>query len=127
MDPSSPLIPPKKAATAASLAWLAACWFVWLLRNRYGREAAWEWVRREWSWLEETFGSDKSYDVYPRYIAAILLTRSELDEYVEFFTPKKTQVALKRNIEVGVTELSHRVDLVEREGPAVRQALAKLN
>lgn len=102
-------------------------WFIWLLRNRYGRRAAWEWVRKEWSWLEKTFGSDKSYDIYPRYIASSLMTKAELDEYVSFFTPMKEQAALKRNIEVGIIELSHRVDLVEREGDAVRRTLAELN
>lgn len=102
-------------------------WFIWLLRNRYGRRDSWQWIRQEWPWLEETFGSDKSYDIYPRYIASSLLTKEELKEYIEFFTPLSDQAALKRNIEVGITELSHRVKLVEQDGPAVRQALLDLN
>src|SRR5690606_10181532 len=25
-------------------------WFVWLLRNRYGREQMWQWTRDNWEW-----------------------------------------------------------------------------
>lgn len=101
-------------------------WFVWLLGNRYNKTHAWQWVRQEWPWIESTFGSDKSYDIYPRYIASLLVTHAQLDEYRAFFTPLLDQIALKRNIEIGFTELEHRVRLIETEGPAVRQALLDL-
>jgi len=101
-------------------------WFVSLLRNRYGRTQSWQWIRTQWEWLEKTFGGDKSYDVYPRYIATVLMTQTEYDEYKEFFTPLLPQIALKRNIEVGLVELSHRVELIDREGPQVRKALLDL-
>ena len=101
-------------------------WFVWLLRNRYGRSQAWQWLRDHWQWIEDNFKSDKSYDIYPRYVASILLTATERDEYQTFFAPLKAQTALKRNIEVGVRELTHRIDLIERDGPAVRDRLLKL-
>ena len=102
-------------------------WFVWLLRNRYTRETAWQWVRQNWDWLERTFGSDKSYDAYPRYIASILTKKQHLHEYEQFFQPLSSQPALKRNIEVGVVELQHRVELLDQEGPAVRKRLLELN
>jgi len=101
-------------------------WFVSLLRNRHGRTQSWLWVRDHWDWLEKTFGGDKSYDIYPRYIASILMTASEYEEFKAFFSPLLEQVALKRNIEVGLTELAHRVKLIEREGPRVRAALLDL-
>jgi aminopeptidase N len=101
-------------------------WFVWLIGNRYGRTVAWQWLRDNWKWLEETFSGDKSYDGYPRYVATILSTSQQLDEYKTFFTPMISQVALRRNIEVGITELTHRVALIEQDGPAVRTALLNL-
>lgn len=101
-------------------------WFVWTLSNRYGRAPAWQWLRDNWQWIEEVFSGDKSYDSYPRYLGTILSTRTQLEEYKTFFAPYADQVALRRNIEVGITELSHRVDLIEQDGPRVRAALLDL-
>lgn len=102
-----------------------AYWFVWLLRNRDGRVLTWQWLRDNWSWIEKTFGGDKSYDDYPRYAASGLVTREQLEEYKAFFTPLKSVPALTRVISIGIGEISGRVELLERDTQAVRQALAK--
>jgi len=104
----------------------AARWIVWTLRNRDGRAMAWQWIRDEWQWIEATFGSDKSFDAYPRYAASVLSRRQELNEYSEFFTPMLDSVALKRNITIGLTELEQRVGLIERQAAAVHRALLDL-
>ncbi len=101
-------------------------WFVWLLRNRHGRDYMWQWAQDEWPWLKKTFSGDSSYDMFPRYIASSLVTAAQALEFAAFFEPLKEEVALKRNIAIGATELSGRVELIEREGPKVRQALADL-
>lgn len=103
-----------------------ARWFAWLIRNRDGRELAWAWVRDNWSWIEKTFGGDKSYDDYPRYSASGLVTRQQLQQYREFFTPLQSVPALARVIAVGMKEIEGRVELIERDGPAVCDALRKL-
>lgn len=103
-----------------------ARWFVYLVRGRESRELAWQWIRDNWRWVEETFGSDKSYDAYPRYSAGTLSTRQHLKEYKEFFIPKKDIVALNRVIMMGVSEIEGRVELIERDGPAVVKALHNL-
>lgn len=104
----------------------AARWYVWLIRNRYGRELAWQWLRNNWEWIQKTFGGDKSYDDFPRYTAGALVTRAELDEYRAFFTPMQSEPSLARIISVGLSEIEGRVDLIERDGQAVRDALAEL-
>lgn len=101
-------------------------WYVWLLRNRYARTAAWRWGRDNWAWMEETFGGDKSYDSFPRYVAICLTTAEQLEEYKVFFNPLKDQVALKRNIELGILELSGKIEHIARDEPAVRKALLDL-
>lgn len=100
-----------------------ARWFIYLLRSRYAREATWQWLVRHWKWIEETFKGDKSYDDYPRYSAGIFSTRDQLEAYREFFEPKSSEPALTRTIEVGLTEIAGRVDLVERDTEPVRKAL----
>jgi len=101
-------------------------WFVWLLRNRYARTATWRWGRDEWPWMEETFGGDKSYDSFPRYVAICLMTPAQLEEYKEFFTPLLDQVSLKRNIELGILELSSKIEHIARDEAAVHKALLDL-
>ncbi len=103
-----------------------ARWYVNLLSNYRGRDKAWQWLRNNWSWIEQTFSGDKSYDDYPRYSASYLTTRQQLDEYNIFFEPLKSNPSLKRVITVGQAELEGRVELLERDGDAVRSALLNL-
>lgn len=102
-------------------------WFIWLLRNRYARADMWQWTRDNWPWIVQQFHGDSHFDSFPRYIASSLLTAQQLDEYRTFFEPFKKQLVLRRNIELGISELQGRVELIERDGPAVREALLKLN
>jgi aminopeptidase N len=100
-----------------------ARWFVYLIRNRYSRDAAWQWLQENWTWIETTFGGDKSYDDYPRYAATGLSTRDKLDEYVAFFTPMRNQKSLTRVIDMGIREINARVDLIEADRDEVRKSL----
>ncbi|MFZ2126596.1 MAG: M1 family metallopeptidase [Candidatus Microsaccharimonas sp.] len=101
-------------------------WFIWLLRNRYGRDTVWQWCRDNWQWLTQTFKTDMSYDSFPRYIASSLMTTTHLEQYKAFFEPLKSEIGLRRNIAIGIGELSGRVALIERDGPTVRKALLDL-
>lgn len=102
-------------------------WFVWLLRNYYGRDYMWQWTRDNWQWITDTFKGDSHYDMFPRYIAGALITRKQMDEFKTFFAPLENEVALSRNIKIGYTELEGIVELLETDGPRVRQALLDLN
>ncbi len=100
-----------------------ARWFVYLIRNRYSRDQAWDWVRANWQWIETTFGGDKSFDDYPRYAANGLTNREQLGEYEVFFTPLRSHKSLTRVIDMGMSEISARVELIEQDTLAVRAAL----
>ncbi len=104
----------------------AALWFVYLIRSREGRDQSWQWIRNNWQWVVDSFGGDKSYADYPRYSAGALTTRRQLQEYSGFFTPMKDVPALSRVIAMGISEIEGRVELIERDGPAVRDALRSL-
>ncbi|MCA9336939.1 M1 family metallopeptidase [Candidatus Saccharibacteria bacterium] len=101
-------------------------WFIYMLINRYARERTWQWLRDNWTWIEKTFGSDKSYDYYPRYAGQFLMTRRQLQEYTDFFTPMLHNIGLKRVIEMGITDLQGRVDLIEKNQQAVCERLKQL-
>ncbi len=98
-------------------------WFVYLIRSRYAREATWDWMKLHWGWIETTFAGDKSYNDFPRYAASGLASRDQLHDYIDFFTPKRNLPALTRTIDLGIKELQARVDLIERDAPAVIAAL----
>ncbi|PLS81919.1 aminopeptidase [Candidatus Saccharibacteria bacterium] len=101
-----------------------ARWFVSLLRNRYSREQAWQWMVEQWSWIEKTFGSDKSYDNYPRYASAIFNTDEWLAKYRAFFEPLSSEPALERTIAIGLDDIASRSKWRTRDASSVKQFLA---
>lgn len=100
-------------------------WYIYLLRNREARQLTWRWMTSHWTWIEDAFKGDKSYDDFARYSASVLATREWLETYSSFFKPKKDQTALKRAIEIGLVEIESRVAWLERDGESVRTRLAQ--
>lgn len=101
-------------------------WIIYLVRNKYTRDITWQWIRDNWEWIEKTFGGDKGYGDYPRYIASALSTQKQLDEYQTFYAPLSEKPALSRNINMGIKEITERVQIIEHDGAAVRDALDRI-
>lgn len=101
----------------------ASRWFVYLIRTRENRQTTWNWLKENWAWVEGTFGEDKSYDDFIRYAATALLTTNELNDFQQFFEPMENIPALTRTIKLGITEISARVELIERDKADVLSAL----
>ena len=101
----------------------ASRWFVYLIRTRESRQIAWNWLKENWAWVEDTFGEDKSYDDFIRYAATALLTPNELNDFQQFFEPMENIPALARTIKLGITEISARTELIERDKADVLSAL----
>ena len=101
----------------------ASRWFVYLIRTRENRQITWNWLKENWAWVEDTFGEDKSYDDFIRYAATALLTTDELDDFRQFFESMMDIPALTRTIKLGITEISARVELIERDKADVLSAL----
>ncbi len=101
----------------------ASRWFVYLIRTRESRQIAWNWLKENWAWVEDTFGEDKSYDDFIRYAATALLTPNELNDFQQFFGPMENIPALTRTIKLGITEISARAELIKRDKEAVISSL----
>ena len=101
----------------------ASRWFVYLIRTRENRQIAWNWLKENWAWVEGTFGEDKSYDDFIRYAATALLTPNELNDFRQFFEPMENIPALARTIKLGITEISARAELIERDKADVLSVL----
>lgn len=101
-------------------------WVVYLMRNKYTRDLVWLWVRNNWDWVYKTFKGDMNYDDYPRYAGSALMSKTQLDEYIDFFGPMKSDPSLTRVIEMGINEITDKVNLLERDGELVRKKLLNL-
>ena len=102
----------------------ASRWFVYLIRTHESRQLTWNWLKENWQWVETTFAGDKSYDDFIRYAAIGLTTSDELADFRRFFEPMLDIPALTRTIELGITEIAARVELIERDKAMVIAALS---
>ena len=57
------------------------------------------------------------------YPANAFKTADRLAEYKAFFEPQLSDMAISRNISMGIKEIAARVDLITREKEAVEKAL----
>ena len=73
-----------------------------------------------WQWLQDTFSHDKSYDYLPRYAASCVNTRAYQQKFLDLFEGKQDQLALKRNIQLGMEEIETRVSWLERDFTSVQ-------
>jgi len=103
-----------------------ARWFVNLVRGKESQKATWDWLKANWKWIEDSFGSDKSYDDFPRYASIAISDHKLLEDYKKFFGPMKEIPALKRVISMGISEIEGRVSLIDSDGPEVRAKLLNL-
>lgn len=98
-------------------------WFGSILHNVHGEQAAWDWLRQEWDWLESKVGGDMEFTTYITVVAGALKTATRLQEFIDFFEPKIDQPGLTREIKMDKTVISSRVKLIEAEKQAVRTAI----
>lgn len=98
-------------------------WYVWLFRNRYARSEAWTWLTQHWDWIEKEFASDKSYSYFARYGGSIFSRPAEYVQFVDFFGPKKSIVALTRDITLAEQEIASRIAWRKRNESAMLEWL----
>ncbi|MCT2909820.1 M1 family peptidase [Schleiferilactobacillus harbinensis] len=100
-------------------------WFYGILANHHGEQAAWDWLRNNWQWLEEKVGGDMEFTTYITVVANVFRTRERLNEFKAFFEPKLNAPGLTREIQMDTKVIASRVDLIEAEKDAVNAAVAK--
>ena len=98
-------------------------WFAGVLRNPAGQQFAWDWIRDEWQWLEDTVGGDMEFATFITVISNIFHTQERLDEFKAFFEPKLDTPGLTREIKMDTSAIESTVALVESQFDAVRSAI----
>jgi aminopeptidase N len=99
-------------------------WFRGVLANSAGEQAAWDWIRNDWQWLEDTVGGDMEFTTYITVVASVFRTAERLAEFKAFFEPKVNVPGLGREITMDTKVITSRVELVEAEQAAVNAAVA---
>jgi len=100
-------------------------WYRGALANNEGQQAAWDWIRNDWSWLEETVGGDMEFSTYITVTANIFHTPERLAEFKAFFEPKVNTPGLTREIKMDIKIVETNVSLIEDEKEAVNKAVAE--
>ncbi|HVX58411.1 MAG TPA: M1 family metallopeptidase [Candidatus Saccharimonadales bacterium] len=95
-------------------------WFVWLMRNKYSTDKAWQWLNDNWGWIEKLYGDDKSFDYFPRYAAIAFSKPEQLTAYKKFFEPKRSDPALTRVIDLGIEEIEGRIEWRDKNEAGLR-------
>ncbi|MFD0898668.1 M1 family metallopeptidase [Loigolactobacillus binensis] len=99
-------------------------WYRGVLANDAGQQAAWDWLRNDWQWLEDTVGGDMEFSTYITVTAGIFHTPTRLAEFKTFFEPKLATPGLTREITMDIKIITSRVALIAAEQEAVNAAVA---
>ena len=94
-------------------------WYMNFLSKSFAQETVWNWAKDNWDWIKAALGGDMSFDSFVILPAHVFKTQQRLAEYKEFFEPQLSDLALSRNIGMGIKEIAARVDLINREKAAV--------
>ena len=98
-------------------------WYLRFLAKDFSQDRVWDWARSNWDWIKGALGGDMSFDRYVIFPANIFKTQEKLEEYKAFFEPQLDDIAISRNIKMGIKEIAARVELINREKEAVLTAL----
>lgn len=101
-------------------------WFRGVLVNEKGEQAAWDWIRNDWDWLEATVGGDMEFATFITVITNAFKTPERFKEFKAFFEPKINTPGLTREITMDMSVIQSRVALIEAERTAVNAAVAQV-
>ncbi len=90
-------------------------WLGVFLQNRFIRLTTWEFISKNWTWLEETFLKSKSYDYLPTVTSRFINNKEWEVKYHKLFEPKLADKTLEKNIKIGFADISARIQWRERD------------
>jgi len=101
-------------------------WYRGVLSNDEGQQAAWDWIRNDWQWLDDTVGGDMEFTTYITVTSMVFHTPERLAEFKAFFEPKLNTPGMTREISMDIKVVETRVALIESEKAAVNAAVAEI-
>lgn len=98
-------------------------WFIYLMRNPHGTDAAWQWMTTHWEWIGKQFKGDHDYADFPKYAASAFSTYEQLGRYRQFFEPKLDEGDIALPIRQGIEDIEVRAAWRERDIESIAQRL----
>lgn len=102
-----------------------SAWYLQFLGHQATQETVWVWARENWDWIKAALGGDMSFDSFVIFPSHIFKTEQRLAEYKAFFEPQLSDLALSRNIRMGIKDIAARVELIKREKAAVEVVVSQ--
>lgn len=100
-------------------------WYRGVLANDAGQQAAWDWLRNDWQWLNDTVGGDMEFATFITVTAGVFHTPARLAEFKAFFEPKINTPGLTREIKMDTKIIESKVALIDKEQAAVNAKVAQ--
>lgn len=94
-------------------------WVVYSFSNRYARDATWQWMVKNWKWLEKNLGNDLSFYRFPIYASRAYSDASFLPEFSKFFESHMSP-AFERNIKQAIETITWQSAWRERDHKVVK-------
>lgn len=98
-------------------------WYAHLMRQETGRPLAWRWLKNNFSHLIDLFQASGDYGDLVRITAINFSTPEKLTEFKSFFTSYQENPTLKREIAVGIEQITSKVSLINKQQKSVVQTL----
>lgn len=98
-------------------------WYGGLLHNPAAQQAAWDWARAHWDWLDDKLNGSMNYTNLAKIPANYFQTPQRLAEFKAFFRPKLNQANLTREITMGQVVIENQITLIKAQHDLLDQAL----
>jgi aminopeptidase N len=95
-------------------------WIAYSFSNRYARDLTWQWVTKNWKWLEENLSADLSFAQFPVYAARGYSDASFLPTYKEFFEAHM-RPAIKLGVAQGIEIIEYQSKWRQRDLSALKK------
>ncbi len=99
-------------------------WLSYALSNHHGRDMAWQWLKDNWDWLEESMGEDLSFYLIPFYVARNYSSLEFLEEFKEFFEDHMSD-AFERPLKQAVETIEWQADWKKRDLDSIKKFFIK--
>ncbi len=104
----------------------ATGWYAYMIRNRFIRAEAWDWITNNWAWIKKSYKNDHHYDNFVYYTASAFSSNEYLEKFRDFFEPMREEIALQRTIDIGLSEIASRIEWIDNNKLAVAERLEQV-
>ena len=90
-------------------------WIAYSFSNRHAKDVTWTWLKDNWDWLVEKFGTDiMTFSYFPRIAAGPFASEEFAQDYAEFFKKVDT-TGIQRSVDQGLESILWHAEWKQRD------------